>query len=333
MGPNTFVKKSERQREKMKINRKYVTFVWFTLVVIVGVILWGAFVRATGSGAGCGSHWPLCNGEVLPRAPETETIIEFTHRVTSAFSGLLVLIMLVWSWRAYPRGHVVRKGAGWSMFFMLTEGLVGAGLVLFELVGGNTSMTRAVMAALHLANTFLLVAFVALTGWWAGGGRPFTLRNQGVVGRLVWVGLLLFLLLGASGAVTALGDTLFRPETLTEGWQQKTTEGAHFLVQLRIWHPIIGIVTGVYLIVAGNVINAKRPSPQIRRLVSLLKWLFAIQLGVGVVNVLLLAPVWMQIVHLLLADIVWIAAVLLGAAALAQEEPVAETAVLVPTGD
>lgn len=317
----------------MKVNKRFTTFIWITLLFTIGVILWGAVVRATGSGAGCGSHWPSCNGEVVPTAPQVETIIEFTHRITSAISGLLVLIMLVWSFRIYPKGHIVRKGAGWSMFFMLTEGLVGAGLVLFELVADNTSIARAAAAAVHLANTFMLVAFIALTGWWAGGGKPFRLRGQGTVGWLVLIGTIGFILLGASGAVTALGDTLFRPETLTEGWQQKTAPGAHFLVQLRIWHPIIGIVLGVYLIVAGNMINEKRPSPQIRRFVTYLKWLFFIQLGVGVINVLLLAPVWMQVVHLLLADIVWIVAVLLGASALAETEAESEAAVLAPIGD
>ncbi len=44
-------------------------YAWGVLLWNVLVALWGAYVRATGSGAGCGSHWPTCNGEILPRAP------------------------------------------------------------------------------------------------------------------------------------------------------------------------------------------------------------------------------------------------------------------------
>lgn len=312
---------------------RYVKFVWITLAYTVGVILWGAFVRATGSGAGCGSHWPTCNGQVIPRPEQIETVIEFTHRITSAFAGLLTIGMLVWAFRLWPKGHEVRKGAVWTMIFMLIEGALGAGLVLFELVADNASMARATAAALHLANTYMLVAFITLTGWWAAGNRPMRLRGQGSVGWMVAVGFVGFILLGASGAVTALGDTLFRPETLAEGIQQKFEAGAHFLVQLRIIHPIIATVLGVYLIVIGSVLVEKRPFAQARRFVNVLKITFGIQFAIGIVNVLLLAPIWMQIVHLLVAEIVWIAAILLAASVLADREtvPAAEpTAVLAP---
>lgn len=310
--------------------KRYITFVWITLAYTLGVILWGAFVRATGSGAGCGSHWPSCNGQVIPRPEQIETVIEFTHRVTSAFNGLLTIGMLVWAFRLWPKGHAVRKGAVWTMVFMLTEGLLGAGLVLFELVADNTSVARAIAAALHLANTFLLIALITLTGWWATGQRPLRLRNQGTVGWLIAIGFVGFLLLGATGAVTALGDTLFRPETFAEGWQQKFEAGAHFLVQLRIIHPVIATVLGLYLIIAGTVIAEQRPSPQTRRFVTYLKIIFGIQFAIGIVNVLLLAPIWMQLVHLLLADFTWLMAVLLAASALAEgeETAVSETAVL-----
>jgi heme A synthase len=94
------------------------------------VILWGAFVRATGSGAGCGSHWPLCNGELVPRAPQVETVIEFIHRATSGLAFLLVLGLFVLAWRVYPKGDLVRRAAALSFLFIVTEALVGAGLVL-----------------------------------------------------------------------------------------------------------------------------------------------------------------------------------------------------------
>ena len=145
----------------------FAKYSWFVLGYNLLVILWGAYVRATGSCAGCGSHWPLCNGEVIPRAPRIETIIELTHRLSSGLSLILVVILFIWAWRSYPRGSLVRKGSGLVMVFILTESLIGAGLVLFEWVGQDTSTSRAVAISIHLINTYLLIGALTLTAWWA----------------------------------------------------------------------------------------------------------------------------------------------------------------------
>ncbi len=128
--------------------------------------------------------------------------------------------MLAWSFYLYPRGHIVRKGAVLSTFFIITEGLVGAGLVLFELVAHNQSTARVYSMAAHLINTFLLLGALTLTAWWASGGRPIRLRDQGKTGWLLFGGFAMLMILGASGAITALGDTLFPAGSLVEGIQQ-----------------------------------------------------------------------------------------------------------------
>lgn len=317
----------------LKNQRHFATYAWVILAYLLLVILWGAFVRATGSGAGCGSHWPTCQGEVIPREPAVETMIELFHRVTSALSGVLVLGLLAWSFYAFPKGSVVRKGAAVSTFFIITEGLLGAGLVLFELVAHNDSLARAFSMAAHLVNTFLLLGSVTLTAWWASGGKPFRFRGQGTVGWWVFGALLLLAVLGAMGAITALGDTLFPAGSLAEGVARDFSPTAHFLERMRIWHPITAIITGVYLIVASSAIASARPSAETRRNARTLKILFVIQLVVGVVNVLLLAPVWMQLVHLLLADLVWIAAILMGAAALSTQPAEKPSTLAAQAGD
>lgn len=304
-----------------KNRRNFAVYAWIVLAYLILVILWGAFVRATGSGAGCGSHWPLCNGVVVPREPAIETIIELTHRVTSAFSGVMVLGMLAWSFYAFPRRHRVRRGAVLTTVFIIIEGLLGAGLVLFELVADNASMARAGAMAAHLVNTFVLLAVATMTAWWASGGMPVRLRQQGRAGWLILGGALLMLVLGASGAVTALGDTLFPASSLREGLAQDFSPTVHFLVRLRIWHPVIAIITGVYLVVASNIITSERPTPLTVRFSRALLLIFTVQFAAGVINVLLLAPVWMQILHLLLADLLWIMAILFAASALAVEQP------------
>lgn len=301
----------------MKLNR-YATFTWGALAYNLLVIVWGAYVRASGSGAGCGSHWPLCNGQVLPRAAPVATLIEFSHRLTSGLALLLAIAMLVWARRAYPRGHRVRLGASLSMFFMITEALVGAGLVLLGLTADNDSVARAASLGVHLVNTFLLIGSIALTAWWASGGPPLRLRGQGALTGLFAAALLGAIAVGVTGAITALGDTLFPSQSLAEGLQQDFSPTAHFLIQLRVIHPILAALVGAFTIVVGLLAASRRPSSSTRRFANALVVLFLAQFVVGVVNVALLAPVAIQLLHLLMADLVWLSLVLSAASALAE---------------
>ena len=300
----------------MKLSR-FAIYAWGVLVYNLAVVLWGAFVRATGSGAGCGSHWPLCNGQVVPHSPELETLIEFSHRLSSGLAFLLTVGMLIWAFRAYPRQHAIRWAAGFSMLFMITEALIGAGLVVFQLVADNASIARALSIAAHLANTFLLLASLTLTAWWASGGEPFRLRGQGTLSGLLALGLIGLLVLGVSGAVTALGDTLFPVSSLAEGLRQDFSPTAHVLIRLRLLHPVIAVSVAFYLILVAALCNSSRYLVATRWLSLSLTVLLLVQLGAGLVNVALLAPVWMQLVHLFLADAIWIVLVLLTASAFA----------------
>lgn len=294
--------------------RSFAKFAWGVLGFNILVILWGAFVRATGSGAGCGAHWPLCNGEVIPRQPQVEALIEFTHRLTSGVAFLLVVGLLIFAWRSFPASHPVRRGALLAMVFMILEALVGAGLVLFELVAENQSLERVVAVSLHLINTFLLLASLALTAWWASDKTPSSGIENETLKRLFGLGLAGVVFLGVSGAITALGDTLFPSASLAEGLRQDFSPAAHFLVRLRIWHPVIAILAGLWVAFLSIWVILEKPAPAIRNLAFLLLGLFGVQWVAGLVNLLLLAPIYMQIIHLLLADLVWIVLVLLASA-------------------
>lgn len=302
----------------MKLNR-FAAYVWGVLIYHVLVIIWGGFVRATGSGAGCGGHWPTCNGQVIPRAPQLETIIEFTHRLSSGLAGILVIGLVIWAFRAYAKGHIVRLGAAFSLVFIITEGLIGAALVLFDWVAYNPSLNRAFAVSAHLVNTFILLAFLALTAWWASGGKPVRLRGQGRQRWLLGLGLLAVMGLGASGAVTALGDTLFPVASLAEGVRQDLSPAEHFLIRLRVIHPLLALLTGLYIALLGSIFRAPHYDRTTRRLAKGLIVLFLLQLGVGTLNLLLLVPVWTQLVHLLMTDLVWIVLVLLSASVLTED--------------
>jgi heme A synthase len=302
---------------------RFRTLAWTTLAVTVLVILWGALVRATDSGDGCGSNWPMCHGEVLPRPKTLEMLIELTHRVSSGgVLGVLILVEVAWAFRAFPRAHPVRSGAIATLVLMITESLLGAALVLLKHVGQDRSAGRAVWMAIHLTNTFSLIAALACTAFWAGSALAPRLRGQGKVGTLIGVGTLGTLVVGISGALTALGDTLFKPKTLMQGLSDDLAPAAHFLQQLRVLHPAAAVICAVFLLYARGAIAELRPGPEVKRWSLALAVTVIAQLALGFVNLALLAPVWMQIVHLLFADLVWIFFVLLAAAALGQRHVV-----------
>lgn len=306
-------------------NVQFTRAAWAVLVYNLAVIAWGAVVRATGSGAGCGSHWPLCNGETIPRAPSTATLIEFSHRATSGVALLSVVVLLVWALRAFERGHPARHAAIASMIFMVGEAAIGAGLVLFELVADNESMARALFMGTHLGNTFLLLAALALTVHWGAGGEPLRLRDafSGTSRRLAWLyvgAFLATLLVGASGAVAALGDTLYPAASHKEAFEQGLSPTSHALIRLRLYHPLIALAAGALLIGVGAHARAVGPSAARRPATALVALVF-IEVAAGGINVLLLAPVWMQIVHLLLADLLWITLVWTAATHLATPPP------------
>ena len=288
---------------------------WLVLAYNLGVIAWGAYVRATGSGAGCGAHWPLCDGRIVPRSLGAATLIEYSHRLTSGLALVSVIVLLLWVRRACPSGHPARRGALMSLLFMLTEAAVGAGLVLFELVAENASIARALFMAVHLSNTFILVAWMTLTAWWLSGGQAVAPADR--PGRAAAVAALLgcVILVGVSGSIAALGDTLFPSQTLAEALAADVSPTSHLLIRLRVLHPALAVATGALLVIAIPLLT-RASGAQAQQLGRVVVGLVIAQLAAGAINVLLLAPVWMQLFHLLLADLLWIALVLVSATVL-----------------
>jgi heme A synthase len=227
--------------------------------------------------------------------------------------------MVIWGFRITKKEHPVRKGLIAAGILILTEALLGAGLVLFELVEENSSMARAIAVALHLTNTFLLVGSLALTAYWASGGRGVQLKDQGAKAWLLGSGLLGMLIIGMSGAVTALGDTLFPVVSLAEGLNADLDPNAHFLVRLRVYHPIIAIVVAIYSLYLVRMLFSQNKGVA-RKFLTALVVIGIIQLAIGMTNLLLLVPIPTQLLHLLTADLVWITYILTTAVLLAKPE-------------
>jgi cytochrome c oxidase assembly protein subunit 15 len=272
--------------------------------VVVGfmvlVILEGALVRATGSGAGCGNHWPLCNGDFFPHHPRLTTIIEYTHRSMTGICTTMVAILIGWTFLARKRGDRARRAVVWSGVLLITEALLGALLVKGGYVEHNASAMRVFMQCVHFTNTMLLLAAITVTWWWLRDReRPLHLRLH--ARSAAWFALGATVVVGVTGSVAALADTLFPSTSLQAAFLQDFAANSPLLVRMRWVHPataLIGLACAIWLAL------------QLRNRIG--RWLLALiaaQLVLGAADVLLLATTWMQILHLLGADLYWIALV------------------------
>ena len=307
------------------MHSKLSRFAWSVLAWNVVVILWGAYVRATGSGAGCGAHWPLCNGEVVPRAPDAAMLIEFSHRLSSGLALVAVLVLAAWTWRTVAAGHPARRAAMASVVFIVVEALLGAGLVLFRLVAQDESLARAMVMPLHLANTMVLLLFLTLTAHFLSGGAPVAISGRTRTFAALAALLALMIGVGKTGAIAALGDTLYPATSLLEGLTADLAPTTSLLLRLRILHPALGVAVGAMLVFGTAAIPLAADDRRGRLARRAVVVLAACQVVVGFVNVWLLAPVWLQLTHLLVADLLWIALVVLGASALARRDAPAVT--------
>jgi len=291
---------------------RFAKFAWFTLGYNIVVIIWGVFLRASKSGDGCGQHWLTCQGEVIPSAPELKTIIEFSHRLTTGPAFIFVLILLVWALRKYGRGDVVTKTALVSFVFIISEVLVGAGLVLTGNTAETLTAARPYWAIGHLINTFILLAFLTLTAWFASGVRSSLKMNASTkTVSLILLGIIGILFVGTTGSVAALSSMLFPTETIVEGISQDFSASSNILVRLRLAHPIVSILVGVYVMFLAGWLKATAADPSVTRWSNILSVLVITQLAFGAATLFSLGPIIMQLGHLLLADLLWISFVIL----------------------
>ncbi|HXR38903.1 MAG TPA: COX15/CtaA family protein [Terracidiphilus sp.] len=289
-------------------------FAWGVLAYFIAVILWGTLVRATGSGAGCGAHWPLCNGTVMQHSPRVDTVIEFTHRITSGLSLISVVALLAWTFAGTVRGHLARAAAVASVVFTLLEAVLGALLVKLGYTAQSQSPLRPVFLALHLANTLLLLAALTLTAHLLSRRKGFLRGSVRLVAPFGAVAaVFVVMVVGITGSLAALGDTLFPASSLGLALALDFSATSGWLVRWRWMHPTVAFFASIFLIWLLVRAAQHRAHWDNRRLSALVLLLLAVVYTLGVLDVVLLAPLWLQVAHLLAADTLWASLVVLTA--------------------
>jgi len=278
----------------LRFERFAYAVVGFTILVI----LFGAFVRLSHSGDGCGVSWPLCQGALFPTDVPIETYIEFTHRVLSGLSFLFVLGLWFAAKKLYASTHLARAAAFYSVVFIVIEALIGAALVLFGWTGSDSSLMRGVALSIHLVNTMLLLASLSVSAFAAR--TDFSLDSIRVP-REFWFGFGLLVGIGALGALASLAGTLFPQESFIERAAQDFSADSHLFLRLRILHPLAAMFGFFFLFRLALNHQAR-----------LFGGLLVLQMVLGLFGVLVGKSLLYTLTHLLFADLLLVAFVNLG---------------------
>ena len=276
---------------------KLISYTKLGIVLSILSILAGAFVRATGSGDGCGSTWPTCKGKIIPQLSDTSEVIEFSHRSVSGILLIVTLIIFIKS-RNMSKGSITRTTVNFLTFFVLFEAAIGAVIVLYEWVGLNSSLPRIIAVPIHLVNTFGLLACYAIL--YKVLLNNFKNIKQLWDRRFVFIAFL-FLLSGATGSITALADVLFPSASFYEGLMEDFDRTSELLTRLRILHPMVATGLSVALI-----IESRKVQKDYKIDVKFFQILVFIAVILGVLNVLSNILLLLSILHLAIADLLWI---------------------------
>ena len=292
--------------------RRYRRFVWGIVAFTVLVILSGDLVQATESGAGCGEHWPRCDGSLIPAIGDAHTAVEFTHRIVTAVLSISFIVMVVAARRLFGRGHLVWRTALWATGFLILEIFLGAALVLFGWVEADASWGRVIADGFHVINTFMLVGAVALVAHFAGGNPGFRINPAARRDRYLLAAVAILILIAVSGTLNSLADTLY----FTDGVNVDETPIAALLVSIRGIHPAIAIGGGVIIFYLVHL-AAAHATGTTEKLALTIQGVIGLQFLVGIFNIVLLTPLETQIIHLTLADALWLLLLIFSAHTLA----------------
>ena len=306
------------ERSISRAASRFATFAWFVLIYNLAAVAWGVFVRASKSGDGGGAQWPLLDMSHQPLNGEIARWIEGSHRLSTSLCGVLAIAMVWMAFRNFPKRHQTRLFSVVVLAFTLLEGAIGAILVLFKLVAENDSGARAGVMSFHVISTMFLVSAIALAAMAAMSRGRIEFRGNASVIPMGAVGILSMMALAVSGAVAALSHTLMPVQNVLHAAAQPDS---HWMIRLQPLHPYLSIAAGMYVCLMAGLLANLRPSPLVRKSSQIMVVTFAGQLLMGLVNIQLGAPIWMQMVHLALGDVLFISMMVALAASMMSDAP------------
>ncbi len=266
------------------------------LLFCLCIILWGAWVRISHSGDGCGPNWPDCQGEYLiDKTAPAKTWIEWTHRASTSVFGILVILLLLSAFIKFPKKHPVRKSSLCILFFTITEALIGAILVKFHLTGNNFSPLRVLTMNLHLINSLLLTCSLFLC-WRFSFNKVFSFSHR----KYFPIFILIFFVIAFFGSISALSATLFPSHSLIEGFLRDFHPDSNWLIRLRWLHPVLAILLGGGFAVYCHKFFKNKKTGQKDKSLILFTACLGLALLSGILNLFLLSPVFLKLSHLLI---------------------------------
>ncbi|MBC8063749.1 MAG: protoheme IX farnesyltransferase [Chlorobia bacterium] len=285
---------------------KFATFAWFVLIYNLAAVAWGVFVRASKSGDGGGAQWPLLDLSHEPMNGAFARLVEGSHRVSTSLCGVLAIVLVVMAFKNFPKGHQARLFSSVALGLTLVEGLIGAALVLFGLVTTNDSAARVGVMSFHVISTMLLVSSIALAAMSALGSGRIAFRDNGAIVPISVVTFLGVMVLAVTGAINALSHTLMPVKNVLV---QASNPDAHWMQQIQPLHPYLSVAVGLFVCIFAGLLAHLRPSEPVKRASKIMVATFCAQLLMGLANIRLEAPIWMQMVHLVLGDILFVSIV------------------------
>ena len=274
----------------LKRYKLYLIFLW---IYSIAVIVWGAWVRISKSGDGCGTSWPLCNNTIVPDLQDTNAMIELTHRVSTGLYGIFVVLLIIWTFKLFPKKHILRKVALFILSLTILEALIGAKLVLLGLVGDNTGWSRILVMSIHQVTSILLTGSIARAYY-------LTALDKINFSWLVEIGKIIMLLIVATGGVAALSNTVFPSSSIMDGLMSDLDPTSHILLKLRVIHPILALSLTLAMMII--LIKLHKYNPKYAKELALC---FSIAIVVGIITLITLSPIYMKLIHLVIAHFVW----------------------------
>jgi cytochrome c oxidase assembly protein subunit 15 len=276
--------------------------VFYTLLVI----LWGAWVRISHSGDGCGDSWPLCNDQLIPQTNSAKTWTEFSHRFMSGLYGIWVLGIWLWvKFKVDPQSSL-QKTKNLLLFFTFTEAALGAKLVLSGLVGLEDSIHRSFFMSLHMINSLALMAATYLCSLICKieiqdkelyKTHLSHFLSQTHRKKFILAGVFLVFVF-ASGAIASLSTTIFPSSSLWEGLLMDFKANSHYLVKLRGSHPLTGLIAGLTSVALAYSLLMSGLHDQLRQQTSRFFVFSILQTALGILALLMLSPLPLKILHL-----------------------------------